>query len=169
MAYKKENPLWIYTLSFFSLLKNTKILPSKLDTFTLVKVFEQLNSVCYPMSYNECLLPYLVLYKQKEALIILNGEINGKGNIFSFVSMEAHSPPLNAAPICICIFEQLGIHLVSKLIHFHKSPESFESIQRIHRHIPCITYGFHLIKLMLTSHFSCYNLFKGRLFYNPTR
>ena len=56
------------------------------------------------------------------------------GNIFSIVSMAAHSPPLNMAPIYIFIFKQLGIQLVSESIHFHESPNS-ESIQRMHCHI----------------------------------
>ena len=44
LAYEKENPLWSYILSFFSLLKNTKILPSELVTFTLVQELEWMTN-----------------------------------------------------------------------------------------------------------------------------
>ena len=90
------------------------------------------------MSYNKCLLPSLNSLKRKDVLILRDGEIKGMGNIFSFVLMEAHSTPLNMALVCIFIFKQLGIQLVFKSIHFHGSFNSFESIQRMHCHIPAL-------------------------------
>ena len=59
------------------------------------------------------------------------------------------------APVCIFIYEQLGFYLVFKSIHFRESPDSFESIQRMLYHIPCITPGSSLVKSMFPSHWSC--------------
>ena len=117
------------------------------------------TSVCYPLWSRK---------NEKEELILRDEEIKRKGNIFSFVSMAAHSPYLNMAHVCIFIFEQLGIQLVSESIHFHDSPNSFDSIQRMCRHIPCITSGFYLVNSMIPSQLSCRNFFKGCLFSNHT-
>ena len=76
------------------------------------------------MSYNEFLLPSLNSLKWKEVVILCDGEINGMINVFSFVLMVAHSPPLNMALVCIFIFKQFGIQLVLESIHFviHSTP-----------------------------------------------
>ena len=78
--------------------------------------------------------------------------------------MAVYNPPLNMAPICICISKQLGIQLVFESIHFCESPNSFESIQIMLSHIHCITPGSSLVKSMLPSHLSRRKFFKGCLF-----
>ena len=56
-------------------------------------------------SYIKRLLPSFSSLKSKEALINHDGEIKGKGNVFSFVFIEVYSPPLNMEPVYICISE----------------------------------------------------------------
>ena len=98
------------------------------------------------LSYDNLQRVFVTLFElvkiKKEKLILHEEEIKGKGNIFSFVSMAAHSPPLNVEPVYIFISEQLSIHLVSDSIKFRQSPDSFESIQRM---------NFHILALQLVS------------------
>ena len=74
-----------------------------------------------------------------------------------------YSPPLNMAPICICISEQLGFQLVSESIHFCESPDFFDSIQRMLHYIPCITPGSILTSQYFQVMCHATKLFKGYL------
>ena len=94
---------------------------------------------------------------EKRHSSIMMGKLR-EGNKFILQINGSLSSLLNMALVCIS-FSQLGIHLVSKSIHFHESCYSFDTFKEC---IITLCPSIYLVKSLLPSLWSCRLMFRGK-------
>ena len=85
---------------------------SERPSFGNESLLSQVRKICVmDLSHYKLQLMFVTLFelvKMKRGTHPSRWGNRGKGGCFSFSFMVVYSPPLNMAPVCICISEQLG-------------------------------------------------------------